>query len=108
VPAEFALVTAGESIRLVLRGTPWWSEQDLSWMLAESERDEQVCFAVEKVLDDFQDTIAHEFTEPWPAVTPAPMPNPFAQILEGAVIAGYGDPEDPYVRLQPIRLEDLV
>jgi hypothetical protein len=36
------------------------------------------------------------------------MPQPFAQIVDGEVISGYGDPQDPFVHLQPMRLRDLV
>jgi hypothetical protein len=108
VPAEFNITSAGASIRLAIRGTAWWSEEDLRWMLERGELEEQVCFAVWKVLDSFQDDFAHEFTEPWPAASPGPMPEPFAQIIDGEVVAGYGDPEDSFVQLQPIRLGDLL
>jgi hypothetical protein len=108
VPAEFGITSAGASVRLAIRSTPWWSEEDLRWMLEGGELEEQVCFAVWKSLDGFQDFIAREFTEPWPAASPGPMPEPFAQIVDGEVIAGYGDPQDPFVHLQPMRLRDLV
>jgi hypothetical protein len=108
VSSQFAVTTASASIRLAIRGTPWWSEQDLRWMLDNDELEDSVCFAVERVLDDFQDFIAHTFAEPWPAASPGPMPQPFAQSVDGLLVAGYGDPADPFVQLQPIRLRDLV
>jgi hypothetical protein len=107
VPAEFEVTAAGASIRLARRGAQLWSEKDLRWMLEDGEREEQVCFAVWNTLDDFQDFVARELTEPWPAASPGPMPEPFAQIVDGHVVAGYGDPQDPFVRLQPMRLRDL-
>jgi hypothetical protein len=108
VPAEFEVTSAGASIRLAIRGTPWLSQEDFPWMLERGEPEAQVCFAVWKSLDGFQDFIAHEFTEPWPAASPGPMPTPFAQIFNSEVVAGYGDPEDPFVQLQPMPLRDLV
>jgi hypothetical protein len=107
VPSEFEVTTADASIRLAVRSTPWWSEQDLRWMLDDGELEDSICFAVERVLDDFQDFVAHSFTEPWPA-SPGPMPQPFAQFVDGEVVAGYGEQGDPVVQLRPMRLQDLV
>jgi hypothetical protein len=61
---------------------------------------------LENVVDQLQDCIAEELTEPWPATAPDPMPMPFVR-MDGDVLAiGFGDPRDPVLALPPISLTD--
>jgi hypothetical protein len=66
-----------------------------------------VCSAVEQVLDAFQDEVAETTTEPWPAASPGPRPEPFVEIRRGELLAGYGDMERPVLSLRPIPLRGL-
>jgi hypothetical protein len=59
------------------------------------------------ILDQVQDQVAETITEPWPAVAPAAMPEPFAEIRDGRLTAGFGDPADPTLMLLSAALDDL-
>lgn len=107
VPADLEITTRGACIRLAMVGTPWWSELDLAWSLGGGPHDETLPLAVEQALDGFQDDIAEVTTEPWPATAPEPMPEPFAEIHDGALLAGFGDPSAPVLSLEPIPLGEL-
>jgi hypothetical protein len=59
------------------------------------------------LLDQFQDEVAETVAEPWPALTPDPMPEPFAEIRDGRLRAGYGDPSVPALTVLSVPLDDL-
>lgn len=107
IPAEVEVTATGERIRLSIRGTVGWSEADLRWPLEQWEGEEAVCSAVAHVLDGFQDDIAETVGEPWPALSPGPMPEPFAYVRDGELVAGYGDLGAPVLGLEPIGLREL-
>jgi hypothetical protein len=49
-------------------------------------------WTLEGLLDQFQDEVAETIAEPWPAIAPDPMPEPFVQLRPGRLVAGYGRP----------------
>ena len=102
VPPELDLSVEGSFIRLGVTGTPWWSGADL----AASVTDDTDA-TVEWVLDSFQTDIAEVTTEPWPAAAPGPMPDAFAEIRQGELVCGYGNPAAPVLQLPAIRLVDI-
>jgi hypothetical protein len=102
LPSDMDIDVSGTILRLGLSGTPWWSETDLgSWRTADLDA------TVEWVLDTFQTDIAEASTEPWPALAPGPMPEPFAEIRDGELLCGYGDPAAPILRLASIPLREI-
>jgi hypothetical protein len=62
---------------------------------------------LENLLSQLQDEIAETLTEPWPAVAPEQMPMPFADVRDGRLVLGFGDPADPALTLVSVALEDL-
>jgi hypothetical protein len=67
----------------------------------------EVAPTLERILDQFQDEVAETIAEPWPAVSPGPMPAVFVELRDGRLVAGYGDPADPVVTLLSVPLQDL-
>ena len=106
LPPGLEIGVDGTAVMLAETDTGGWRIVDLLWYeLAEGEFD--VCSAVEQVLDAFQDEAAETTTEPWPAASPGPMPEPFVEIRGGELLAGYGDMERPVLSLRPIPLRGL-
>jgi hypothetical protein len=103
LPPEFEVSYEQDRVRVALRGTPRWSEAHLDWALEAGG----VAFALEHALDDFQDFIARELTEPWPAGAPHASALPFARIENDRALAGYGLEPAPVLPLAPIALQDL-
>jgi hypothetical protein len=66
-----------------------------------------VVWTLEAIVDQFQDEVAETIAEPWPAVSPGPMPEPFVELRDDRLVAGYGDPADPVVTLLSVPLQDL-
>ena len=66
-----------------------------------------VAWTLEGLLDQFQDEVAETLAEPWPAVSPGPMPGAFVELHEDRLVAGYGDPADPVVTLLSVTLNEL-
>jgi hypothetical protein len=66
-----------------------------------------VACTLEGMLDQFQDEVAETLAEPWPAVSPGPMPMPFVELRDERLVAGYGDPADPVMTLLSVPLQDL-
>jgi hypothetical protein len=66
-----------------------------------------VAWTLEGILDQFQDEVAETIAEPWPAVSPGPMPETFVELRDDRLVAGYGDPADPVVTLLSVQLQDL-
>jgi hypothetical protein len=68
---------------------------------------DDISWTLEPLLDQFQDEVAETLAEPWPAVAPDPMPQPFVELQDGRVVAGYGDPADPALTVLSVTLQDL-
>jgi hypothetical protein len=68
---------------------------------------EDVEWTLENLLNQLQDEVAETIAEPWPAIAPGPMPETFAQIRDGRLVAGYGDPADPALTVLSVTLHDL-
>ncbi|HEY0633554.1 MAG TPA: hypothetical protein VGC98_15975 [Thermoleophilaceae bacterium] len=66
-----------------------------------------VAWTLDAILDQFQDEVAETIAEPWPAVSPGPMPETFVELRDDRLVAGYGDPADPVVTLLSVPLQDL-
>ena len=66
-----------------------------------------VAWTLEGILDQFQDEVAETIAEPWPAVSPGPMPETFVELRDDRLVAGYGDPADPVATLLSVPLQDL-
>lgn len=68
---------------------------------------EDVEWTLETMLDQLQDEVAETIAEPWPAVAPGPMPEPFAEIRDGRLVGGFGDPAAPVLTVLSVTLHDL-
>jgi hypothetical protein len=66
-----------------------------------------VAWTLEGILDQFQDEVAETLAEPWPAVSPGPMPMTFVELRDDRLVAGYGDPADPILTVLSVALHDL-
>ena len=117
VPAEMEVSLAGPVVSLGERGRRAGMAADLR---PEPDPPEASVFdrapfleiadvacTLEGVLDQFQDEVAETIAEPWPAVAPGPMPEPFVELREGRLVAGYGDPADPALTVLSVTLHDL-
>jgi hypothetical protein len=51
------------------------------------------------LLHQVQADVAEETTEPWPAAAPSAMPEPFVEVGDDQLIAGYGHAADPALSL---------
>ena len=101
VPAEMEVSVAGPVVSLGERGGRGATVADLRG------EDEAIGWTLEPLLDQFQDEVAETLAEPWPAVSPGPMPMPFVELRDGRVLAGFGDPADPAMTVLSVALEDL-
>jgi hypothetical protein len=68
---------------------------------------DEIADSLESVVDQLQDDIAETLAEPWPAVSPGPMPMPFVEVEDGRLRVGFGDPAEPALTLLCVALEDL-
>jgi hypothetical protein len=66
-----------------------------------------VAWTLEGILDQFLDEVAETIAEPWPAVSPGPMPMTFVELRDDRLVAGYGDPADPVLTVLSVALHDL-
>jgi hypothetical protein len=66
-----------------------------------------VAWTLEPILDQFQDEVAETLAEPWPAVSPGPMPTVFVELRDDRLVAGFGDPADPVLTVLSVTLHDL-
>ena len=66
-----------------------------------------VAWTLERILDQFQDEVAETLAEPWPAVSPGPMPMAFVELQDDRLVAGYGDPADPALTVLSVPLQEL-
>jgi hypothetical protein len=66
-----------------------------------------VACTLERILDQLQDEVAETLAEPWPAVSPGPMPMAFVELRDDRLVAGYGDPADPALTVLSVTLHEL-
>lgn len=87
-----------------------WSVVTTGDILDDPEDDrsvrEKLEVAAYSVLNEFQDFIAEELAEPWPATGPE-MPQPNVEVGTDEIRMWFGSSEAPVLELEPVRLKDL-
>jgi hypothetical protein len=101
MPQTLEISAVGSTVHL-------WQTDRSSGMYADLSKPSRrpLCDTLENVVDQLQDQVAEDLTEPWPAMAPDPMPMPFVRIDGDALLVGFGDPSDPVLALPPIPLTD--
>lgn len=104
VPHDVEISVVETVVRIRKRGTPWGMDAD---MRPPRVGVDEAADLLVGILDQAQDQVAETIAEPWPAVAPAEMPEPFAEVRDGRLIAGFGDPADPALMVLSAALRDL-
>jgi hypothetical protein len=101
LPEGFSLTFSSDSL-LLHRELERLDEVGLDWAV---EGPDLLAPAVRSALDQLQDTLAEETTDPWPGR--GSLPGAAAEVRGDALHLWYGDPDEPVLALEPIPLADL-
>ena len=101
LPEGFSLTFSPDSL-LLHREVERVDEIWLDWAV---EGSELLAPAVESALDQLQDTLAEETTDPWPGR--GSLPGAAAEVRGDALHLWYGDADAPVLAFEPIPLADL-
>jgi hypothetical protein len=106
LPEGFTAVDAQGIFALIDPGGDLIVGKPLGWMMSAEDSTRQLAAVVERALCDVQDGVSVVLTIPWPAVAHG-QPMPHAAVLEGVLEMWFGDQQQPFLRLEPIPLEEL-